>query len=537
MTMLNRVYKYGCLAPTLNAELVYEQIRAAHRYRNQLVEIEKWRREATKASEEAALSDPLVDLKANKDRINSEAADKRRAARADTPCYWGTYLLVESSDDQARKAADAPGFQPWQGNGALAVQIQRGMKASDLATDRRAQLATPNARGHALLRVRVGSDDSRDPIWAEWPIIVHRPLPDDAIIKGVSIHMRSRGRKTVWSAEFTLTLPNTVRTCGQGAVGVDLGWRMIGGEERVCAYASEDGSHTGELRLTVHELGGFDRVESLASTRSTLRNDLQTSLQEYRASGLASPWFLEETRYLHAWKSAGKYFRLRKAMHDLRAVAVEGLVKEDDVIAMLDAFCYRDTHLSDWESNQRQKNLDHRKAKYAEFAAWLASKYETLVLEKFDLRVFATKPAKDVIPDAQGRRETHQAEKARAQRHEAATSILRSILHNAFERRGGTVIEVSAVDTTRTCGACGLVSDRDFAASIDWTCACGKVHDQDVNAGANLCERWRELEKAAAARGEKLSKGTGKRESKWGRLKREKLEKEVARTEGANGAV
>lgn len=529
--MLNRVYKYGCLAPTLNAELVYDQIRAAHRYRNQLVEIERARREAIKAAEEAALADPSVDLKGHKDRINTEAADKRRAARADTPCYWGTYLKIEASDDQARTADDPPGFQPWQGKGAIAVQIQRGMKASELDKDRRAQLTTPDARGHALLRVRVGSDDSRNPIWAEWPVKVHRPIPEDAIIKGVSIRVRRCGRKTVWSAEFSLALPEVVKTCGRGAVGVDLGWRMVGGEERVCAYASEDGSKVGELRLTVYELAGFDRVESLASTRSTLRNDLQRALQEYRASGKASPKFMEETRHLHAWKSAGKYFRLRKAIRESSANA------DASALVLLDAFCYRDTHLSDWECGQRQKNLDHRKAKYAEFAAWLAQQYETLVLEDFDLRVFARKPDKDAVVDAQGRRETQQAEKARAQRHEAATSLLRLSLRNAFERRGGTVIEVSAVDTTRTCAACGLVSDRDFAASVVWTCACGKVHDQDINAGRNLCERWRAQEKTATARGEKPANGVVKRESKWGRLKRTKQEKEVARADGPNDAV
>jgi putative transposase len=528
--MMNRVYKYGCLAPTLNAEVVYEQIRSAHQYRNQLVEIERVRREAIKAAEKAALADPSVDLKAVKDRINTEAADKRRAARASTPCYWGTYLLIEGSDDQARKAKDPPSFQSWQGDGAVAMQIQKGMSPSDLVNDRRAQLTTPTARGHAVLRLRVGSDESRDPIWAEWPIIVHRPIPEDAIIKGVSVHMRRRGRKTVWSAEFSLMLPAAVRTCGKGAVGVDLAWRMIDGDERVCAYANEDGTDVGELRLTAYELGGFDRVESLASTRSTLRNDLQAALQKYRASGLASPWFVEETRYLHVWKSAGKYFRLRKAIRENNSNA------EASALVLLDAFCYRDTHLSDWECNQRQKNLDHRKAKYAEFAAWLARKYETLILEDFDLRTFARKPAKDAKVDDQGRRESHQAEKARAQRHEAATSILRSILRNAFERRGGTVIVVSAVDTTRTCGACGLVVDRDFAASVDWTCACGAVHDQDVNASNNLCERWRAQEKAGAARGSTGAKRLVKRESKWSRLKRTKLEKEAARDVSANSA-
>jgi transposase len=254
-------------------------------------------------------------------------------------------------------------------------------------------------------------------------------------------------------------------------------------------------------------------VESLASTRAKLRNELQTKLLAYRQLG-ASDLFLENTRHLYAWRSAGQYFRLARKL--------EG---DEPAQKLLKEWMRKETHLSDWEVNQRQQNLDCRKAKYQEFAARLASRYETLVLERFDLRTFARRPAKETPRDASNRQESHQAEKARAQRHEAATSILRSILRNAFERRGGKVVEVSAVDTTRTCAECGLISDRDFAASVDWTCECGAHHDQDINASDNLCERWRAQEMAASARDDKVVK----RESKWSRLKREKQEKISAR--------
>ena len=515
---MNRVYKYGCLAPTLNAQLVHEQIRAAHRYRNQLVEIERARRAAMRE-----LGDKITDD--DKARINTLAADLRRGARGLTSCYWGTYLLIEASDDQARKAKADPHFCRWEGDGAIAVQIQKGMISSELSDDTRAQLTEPDALRHSVLRIRVGSE-GRSPIWAEFPIKMHRPLPADAIIKGVSVHMRRRGRKSVWSAEFSLTLPEPMRACGEGAVGVDLGWRMIDGEERVCTFVSEDGSDAGELRLTEYELGGFDRVESLASTRAQFRNELQKKLLAYRET--ASVAFRNRTTHMHAWRSSGQYFRLARDISEDSTSAI--------ALTILQEWMYRDTHLSDWEVNQRQKNLDRRKAKYAEFAARLANKYETLVLEQFDLRTFATRPPKDAPRDDAGRQESQQAEKARAQRHEAATSVLRSILRNAFDRRGGSIVEVSAVDTTRTCHECGLVVDRDFAESIAWTCDCGAVHDQDINASNNLCERWRVQEEAATARGGKHAKGGAKRESKWSRLKREKQEKVTAREATDNTA-
>ena len=501
---MNRVYKYGCLAPTSNLDLVMEQIFAAHRYRNQLVEIERARRVAI-ASEGA-----------DRDDINAKAADLRRGARALTNAYWGTYLLIEAADDQSRKASAPPRFCRWDGDGAIGVQIQGGMTAISLDVDTRVQLHGTGK--HRVLRMRIGSE-GRSPVWADIPIHWHRDWPAGAVLKQACVHMRRRGRKSVWSAEFSLSMPEPVRTCGSGVVGVDLGWRMIEKEERVCTYTSEDGRNVGELRLTAHELSGFDRVESLRSTRDKLRNEMQAIILARRADPNASPWFVERTRHAHAWQSAGKFFRLARELD-----ADEGETKD-----ALKAWMYRDTHLSDWECNQRQKNLDHRKKKYEAFAAQLAHTYETLVLEKFDLRAFARRPDKNTPRDDSGRQESHQEENARAQRHEAATSILRGILRNAFERRGGHVVEVSAVDTTRTCGACGLVVDRDFAASIDWICDCGAHHDQDVNASDNLCERWRAQENARIARGDKRAKGAVKRESKWSRLKREKAEREAAR--------
>lgn len=509
---MNRVYKYGCLAPATNASLVHDQMRAAHRYRNQLVEIERARRAAMRVEG------------ADKSLVNALAADLRRGARALTPCYWGTYLLIEGSDDQARKAAFDPHFQRWEGDGAVGVQIQGGMYAHEMDADTRVRLTSPNEKRHAVLSIRASSL-GRAPVWAEFPIFLHRPIPAGAIVKYVTVHMRRRGRKSVWTAEFSLILPAALRTCGQGAVGVDLGWRMIKGEERVCTYASEDGKDEGDLRLTACELGGFDRVETLSSTRDSKLNALKGVIAVYRTRADASDFFRERTMHVHAWRSPGRFVEL---LLEYRRTSVRSPF-DSEVVQTLMEFRHRDAHLWDWQENQRKRNLEHRKKKYEVFAAKLASKYETLVLEDFDLRAFAKRPEKDAPRDEAGRRESHQAEKARGQRHEAATSILRSVLMNAFERRGGAIVKVPAMDTTRTCFECGLIVDRDFAASVDWTCDCGAVHDQDVNAADNLCERWRALESGGGARDSKISKSLAKKEPKWARLKREKLEKDAAR--------
>ena len=57
-------------------------------------------------------------------------------------------------------------------------------------------------------------------------------------------------------------------------------------------------------------------------------------------------------------------------------------------------------------------------------------------------------------------------------------------------RNGGTYVEVSERNTTRTCSSCGAVSGPQGANGLrirEWTCVdCGAIHDRDRNAAANI---------------------------------------------------
>jgi hypothetical protein len=163
------VYKYGLAAPHVNRDLVEAQLRAAHKYRNALVEIERDRRAAVREAEaaignlgqaaadlararlerESAVAaitrhrsksrkkDEPVELKsaakrareaeraaskafralravikaspeviAAVDAIGERAKERVRAARKATEAFWGTYLIVEDAASQA--FADTP---------------------------------------------------------------------------------------------------------------------------------------------------------------------------------------------------------------------------------------------------------------------------------------------------------------------------------------------------------------------------------------------------------------------------------------------
>ena len=78
--MATLVYRYGLLAPTLEADEVAAQMRAAHRYRNTLVEIERGRRTAIRTAEQ---DDPaLTGVQAAAEYIDAELAQPTAQPRA-----------------------------------------------------------------------------------------------------------------------------------------------------------------------------------------------------------------------------------------------------------------------------------------------------------------------------------------------------------------------------------------------------------------------------------------------------------------------
>lgn len=545
-----RVYKYGCLAPR-EAGPVIGQMKLAHRYRVELCLIERARRAAVRA---LLPEDRKLWAQALKDRrdeiavIDEKAADLRRGAREIASkawkLYWGTYQLVEEADQASRRMtsiAQDPRWPPFTGDGAVSVQLIGGLVAGDLDTNTQVQYVPNTSRGEefGVLRLRIGSTEGRKPIFAEWPIRLHRPLPKGCTIKRVTVHRRLGGARTAnpksgrrerWEAHFVLEMPLATPRAGSGIVGVDLGWRRIGDELRVAAYADEAG-RMGELRLPAHLIGGYRRVEGLRKTRDKMRNLALALVIAARTDSEAPRWYRDATTHAHAWRSPARIPILlgtwRKQVEDEVEKKTKSWALGGDLFAWLSFWLERDRHLWQWESDQNRKNQNSKRKFYEGFGARLASTYSMAALEEFDLRTFARRPGADAFVGSDGRKESQQEERARAYRHLAGTYLLRLVIENAFLTRGGGVCRVPAMDTTRTCSACGLVVRRDFGGSIEWTCDCGVTHDQDINAGKNLCERFRALEAAGTARVRKAGKTKAESKSKFVRAREKRVAKEA----------
>ena len=476
------------------------------------------------------------------EEIKARFAERNRKARAASglaPRAWGTYQRVEAEADQARAMPlydgtepNDPRFKRYGGEGSLAIHLQNDnvMPVENLfkpnnwvhvdPVDPRAWLEETR-RGdrrrlsRTKLRIRLGTSDGREPVFAEFPMIMHREIPAGSIVSWAVVHLHRYGPREEWTVSFTVTLPDgkpvPAAARGKGAVAVDLGWRLIAStrELRVCSYFGEDG-RAGELRLPPHVLRGLGEVpDRIRAVRDKNFNVARAVLARWLAEREPPEWLKTATLNLADWRSPA---RLVKVAHLWREARFDG---DAEAYERLEAWRYRDRHLWQYEAGQRRSELRNRREIYRRFGAELAKRYETVLFEDFDLRRVARRKATDTYE--------RENETARTNRFRAATGELRACVINAFLSRGGASANVGSLDSTHICHVCGSVEVFDAAADITHVCSgCGAEWDQDENASRVLFQRFRDERERGSAN---VKKDTAKGESKWARIKREAAEK------------
>lgn len=621
------VYKYALATPDENSDLVEEQMRAAHRYRNVLTEIERGRRAAVRLVEAqmgdmpAAMSalakaryereaavvaitrhraktrkrDEPAEMRATakaarqaerdaahafrelrrtiaedprviaaKDAIGERAKELIHSAREHCGVYWCTYLLVEAAasdafTDTSLYGIDGqptdPRFERWTGEGQVGVQLQGGLsdEAATTGVDTQLRITLPDARAwerrgrthreceqfarQARLTMRIGSD-GRAPVWAGWRLDMHRPLPAGATIKWAVVHRTQTGPHYRWHLTLTLEVPAAARSscAGVGTVAVDVGWRVMGDELRVAGWQDATGA-MGEFRLSARDIAVLRAPEQMRSERDqrfdVARARLVCWLREHR--DILPRWLVEATATVHAWRSEARMTALCGRW------SRERFAGDDEAFGALDGWCARARHEWAVESRAREQALRRRREKYRVWAAQLASKYDTIVIERFNKRRVAVRKSADSQP-AQDAEQIARDEGARSNRVLAATSELCQCIVVAGRGRQCAVIAMPCANTTRTCPVCGLVEDRDAAAAVSLSCECGAAWDQDIDGAPSvLLARWRERPGdakilAGAREDENVNENAEKKEGRWERAKRLRGEKE-ARMATARGAA
>ncbi len=476
---------------------------------------------------------------------------------------WGTRLKVGESVERAAKAALKVGSLPhmprFDGGGFVAVQLQRGLDP-DLALgcedtrfrievlsqdDWHAQIcsargrspstnftrADPNSkrsqRGKkfAIARLRIGSDGERAPVWASWPVVMHRPLPDRAPIKWVSVQAKKVGQRTHW--QLLVTVDDEVPPPREEGptLAVNFGWRNLDGGLRV-AYAVGTDGHEEEVMVPPRYVSRVAHVESLRSIRDKIFELAKKVIKAWVEERTCPDWFCEAVRYIDFWRSQKK---LAFLLRDWRRSRFEG---DESMLEKIELWSKKDRHLWFWEADERAKIQRMRLDFYRRVAARWTSRYARIVTADMDLRDFAREP----LPEDAARTEGDEQRRSRTL---AAPSILRGAIKNAATMRGAVVELQSARFKTQTCNACAGVFAFDAKHDVEHACnLCGARWDQD----ANHCRNLLASTSVAPRAGEPLapseigggSAESGKRQGRW-QKRRSKSDVQIAEGTSKSG--
>ena len=619
--MPTKIFSYGAREPIAGIDLVREQLHLAHRYRNALVAIERWRfrrcqealhravprlgplEERAKAIESSLAAHRFaLDLEraharkrvANRERsrriaelvkelsaaweackpvrkegyamgsfkedqeaIVARRTDRIRRFRArivNLGLYWGTYLTVEESVEQARKKAqtfgEPPSFKRFTGEGRVAVQIQKGMSIQDLTggLDKRLRLAVserPDAipgsrraelRKDGVVYLRVGSltgKEAKDakvrsgsPVFATVPVRIHRLPPGDWRVKWAWLLVRRIGAHEEWRLQIVATGDEEPVRLSEDSVGIDVGWRIMGGEGRSfsvdpseitwrqkagrdpeprrlrVAYFTgtrrvtkvprdleahvrlDQGERSGELVLHASWLDRMAKVRDLQSIRREAFNVVVTRLlalaapREGTVFGTPRPdWFPTN---LGQWKSQDRLSALVRRWRDRRFAG------DEEGYALANEWRLRERHLLDYEAGLRQRLQRHRETTYRRFASWLKESFGTVYVEGLRLTAFHENP------------ESEEEATDGALKDHVRDACLHSLIRSLKESRIA-VEKVKASWTTRDCSSCGHENEWTEQRSLLLECAgCGALWDQDRNASENI------LRAGTDARGEEV---------------------------------
>lgn len=419
---------------------------------------------------------------AEQENVNGWVTGEQHRLRAECGLYWGTYLHVEQSMSGARSGAP-PRFQRWEGDGHLAVQIQGGIAVAEaFGSDNRVRIeplpteGSKSARKKTRVHFRVGSDENGNPIFTVVPVMLHRPLAEDAKIKWVHLIRRRIATQCEWRVQFVLSRETgwaRPDSATDGTVGIDVGWRLLDdGSLRVAYWVGSDGDR-GQLVLPPDWLQEMKKTRDIRSIRDRNFDEVREKLAAWLRN--ADPhlsqipqWLKDATASLSQWKSEA---RLAALVLKWRESRFEG---DAGTFEALEAWRKRDKHLYEYEGNLRDQLQRRREDLYRVFVAKLRRKYKTAHIEELDLRDFHELPEAEEDA-AQG-----------ALREHTRDACLSFLTRRAIKESMSETFEIPAPDTTRACHSCGSIEEWDRRILTHKCSSCGVEYDQDENAAINL---------------------------------------------------
>jgi hypothetical protein len=433
-----------------------------------------------------------------RDRLRLLEAKRRtevKVARQGSGLWWGNYNSVVKAFERGRHAALRSGGEMQSkrhdDSGRFTNQIQGGVHITDLFDGRHSQVClvplpkeawSHPSRGErrrlqrtfltATVFTREGERRT-----VTWPMVMHREIPADCLIKEVVVTRRRVGTRWRWQAVFTCTRPAQIVSpppfgC---SVAINVGWRRVPEGIRVATILRKDSAKPEFIVLPESIVGSFSLIDDIRSRRDKQRSEIVSWLKTLDWSD--APEKLKEL-IAEIWRvpyvTGGQ----------LASFSIAWRMYQDwcpSEFLRLENWRVEDKKLLLWEANQREKSIGRRRDLYRKVAREIVKDASKLILNDLDIakmsRLNLALGQSNPLPAA-----------ARRYRTVAAPSQLRNWIQ-IQARKAGVLLVFSKKAATWICHACGVVNKAAQPEALEYRCVhCNAVWDQDVNACQTMLE-------------------------------------------------
>ncbi len=416
------------------------------------------------------------------DELNRSRKASAKLARSKACLYWcnadEVFALFEAARIRALKDGTTVHARVWNGAGAVSIKYQRGLLPAALPRDTRFQIDPVNPEawssgkrsvrrqlGRTLARIRVGSTVNKRPVWLELPFVMHRPLPEGAVIRRVSAQRVRIGKDFRYRLLITIQYSPTARplpASAAGAIGIHIGFQSQPTGIRFACWA-DNGDHHSELLLPHEIVSQFEKVDELRGVIDRNWNETRALILAWLAGASVPEWFKDAVVDLSSWADYGRPLRLVKNWMQNR---FQG---DEDIFRRVDQWRRQHRHLYSWASHLRDQAQKRRREHYRVLAATIARTYGRVYLSSVDL--------KHRDPNAM---DGHI-------RGIAAMSLFRRILSHTCEREGVEFCVVAPEPVPDCCPACGVRGQPSAEQGGAVRCtACSVSFDRDQRSAMQL---------------------------------------------------
>jgi Putative transposase DNA-binding domain len=433
--------------------------------------------------------------------LDKQRYEKTKLLTKESGLWWCNSETVMAAYDvgrvKAMKEQTELRFHSFDGTGKYAVRRTGGFSLDDVMTGRLSFVriqALPvanfdglsersqrsRARHHLTMIVlpAITEDGTKIRHKVTWPIILHRPLPDDCLIKNIHVQRKRVGDRFEWTCLITVDTPEVLKTMldhpSISVCGIDLGFRQVKNDLRVATLADSSGG----LRyyaISKDWLDSMNYVEAIQSDLSETANSVWAQLRLILTELLEYPEPLRDL--ITGMLKAGAKTPIRAIRAMQRTLSNEPSLIPD-ALALLDDWEKRTRRRAKEMHNLRDKLINRRKDIYRNIACEIARSYSLVRIANLRLKDMAKVKRNDGS-------DTKLTNIARKNRNRAALSELTLYIQQACTKNGVAVEKFDTTYMTRTCCQCGHLNPAD-TDNLFLSCeGCWAIYDQDVNAAIN----------------------------------------------------